>query len=205
MTICLIDVSRFITIDLAWNRDLAPAFLDSAPLTNLKTEPAARIPIVLKFASHLLRQLLLNSMKQVLQNLRDGTTIVENIPIPTVRSGQILVRTLTTLISAGTEKMLVEFGNASYLNKAKQQPEKVREVLDKIRTDGLVETVQAVRSKLDQPLTNTRSLFSTLKREGSRTLGRIALPGPFSIGSPTQPSSPTSKTASPSTSGAWHP
>ena len=49
--------------------------------------------------------------------------------------------------------MLVEFGNASYLNKARQQPEKVRDVLDKIRTDGLIETVQAVRSKLDQPLT----------------------------------------------------
>ncbi len=92
-------------------------------------------------------------MKQVLQNLRDGTTIVENVPIPTVRSGQILVRSLATLISAGTERMLVEFGNASYLNKARQQPEKVREVLDKIRTDGLIETVQAVRSKLDQPLT----------------------------------------------------
>src|SRR5690606_29556585 len=57
-----------------------------------------------------------------------------------------------TLISAGTERMLVDFGRASYLEKARQQPEKVRQVLDKVRTDGLLTTVEAVRSKLGQPI-----------------------------------------------------
>ena len=114
-------------------------------------------------------------MKQILHNLRDGTTIVENVPIPTVRAGQILVRSLATLISAGTEKMLVDFGNASYINKARQQPEKVREVIDKIQTDGLIETIEAVTSKLDQPLTTGYCNVGIIAEIGSRA-------GAFSVG-----------------------
>lgn len=91
-------------------------------------------------------------MKQVLQDLRTGATYVENVPCPQVLPGQVLIRTLQTLVSAGTEKMLVDFGKASLIEKARQQPDKVRMVLDKIRTDGLVPTVEAVRAKLDQPI-----------------------------------------------------
>lgn len=91
-------------------------------------------------------------MKQVLQNLRDGTTEVAQVPCPRARAGQLLIRTSRTLVSAGTERMLVDFGKAGLIDKARQQPDKVRMVLDKVRTDGLLPTLEAVRNKLDQPL-----------------------------------------------------
>lgn len=75
-----------------------------------------------------------------------------DVPCPKPASGQLLIRTTASLISAGTERMLVDFGKASLLNKARQQPDKVRMVLDKVRTDGLLPTLTAVRNKLDQPL-----------------------------------------------------
>ena len=91
-------------------------------------------------------------MKQVLQRLRDGTTEVADVPCPAAGRGQLLIRTSRTLVSAGTERMLVDFGKASWIDKARQQPDKVRMVIDKIRTDGLWPTLDAVRNKLDQPL-----------------------------------------------------
>lgn len=91
-------------------------------------------------------------MKQILQSLKDGTTTLADVPAPKVAAGQLLIHTSTTLVSAGTERMLVEFGKASWLDKARQQPDKVRMVLDKVRTDGLATTFEAVKSKLDQPL-----------------------------------------------------
>ncbi|MDF1760594.1 MAG: bi-domain-containing oxidoreductase [Coxiellaceae bacterium] len=91
-------------------------------------------------------------MKQVMQNLANGDTEVIDSPVPQCGSKKCLIKTSKTLISAGTEKMLVNFGKASYLQKAKQQPDKVKEVLNKIKTDGLLQTIDAVKSKLDQPL-----------------------------------------------------
>ena len=91
-------------------------------------------------------------MKQVLQSLKDGSTNVAEVPCPHVGSGRLLIQTTRTLISAGTERMLVDFGKAGLLDKARQQPEKVRMVLNKVRTDGLLPTVEAVLSKLDQPM-----------------------------------------------------
>ncbi|MDC1089800.1 bi-domain-containing oxidoreductase [Emcibacteraceae bacterium] len=91
-------------------------------------------------------------MKQVLQDLAKGTSIVADVPRPRCKAGHILVQTSKSLISAGTERMLVDFGRSGYIEKARQQPEKVKMVLDKIKTDGLLPTIDAVRSKLDQPL-----------------------------------------------------
>ena len=91
-------------------------------------------------------------MKQILQSLSTGDTQLLDLPSPPNRAGHLLIRTHTTLVSAGTERMLVEFGQANWLDKARQQPDKVRQVLDKVRTDGLVTTLEAVQSKLDQPL-----------------------------------------------------
>lgn len=91
-------------------------------------------------------------MKQILQDLKKGGTDVVDVPAPRVKAGHVLVRTRVSLISAGTERMLVEFGRSNLLDKARQQPDKVRMVLDKVRTDGLVPTIRAVQSKLDQPL-----------------------------------------------------
>jgi hypothetical protein len=69
-----------------------------------------------------------------------------------VGRGKLLIGTTRTLVSAGTERMLIEFGKAGWIDKARQQPDKVRMVLDKIKTDGLLPTVDAVFNKLDQPL-----------------------------------------------------
>ncbi|CCH51616.1 oxidoreductase domain protein [Fibrisoma limi BUZ 3] len=91
-------------------------------------------------------------MKQLVQNLKTGETVLEDVPAPQVRRGQVLIRTRRSLVSLGTERMLVEFGKASLIAKARQQPDKVKQVLDKIRTDGLVPTLEAVFRKLDQPL-----------------------------------------------------
>ncbi|MBC7285687.1 bi-domain-containing oxidoreductase [Hoeflea sp.] len=91
-------------------------------------------------------------MKQLLQSLKDGTTELADVPAPRVAPGQLLIHTTNSLVSAGTERMLVEFGQANWFDKARQQPDKVRMVLDKARTDGLAATFEAVQSKLDQPL-----------------------------------------------------
>lgn len=91
-------------------------------------------------------------MKQILQSLKTGGTEVANLPIPSTKRGQLLIKTTHSLVSAGTERMLVEFGKAGWIEKARQQPDKVRMVLDKIKTDGLQPTLEAVFNKLDQPL-----------------------------------------------------
>lgn len=91
-------------------------------------------------------------MKQILQNLKTGATEIIEVPVPAVGRGQILIQTTCTLLSAGTERMLVDFGKAGWIEKARQQPEKVKQVLDKIRTDGLMPTVEAVFNKLDEPM-----------------------------------------------------
>jgi len=67
--------------------------------------------------------------------MKTGETILEEVPAPLVRSGHLLIQTSRSLVSLGTEKMLVEFGNASLIQKARQQPDKVKMVLDKIRSD----------------------------------------------------------------------
>ncbi|MCP4408679.1 MAG: Gfo/Idh/MocA family oxidoreductase [Gammaproteobacteria bacterium] len=91
-------------------------------------------------------------MKQILQSLKSGETAITDVPCPAVQPGQLLIRTHKTLVSAGTERMLVDFGKAGWVNKARQQPDKVKQVLDKMKTDGVMPTVETVLNKLDQPL-----------------------------------------------------
>ncbi len=91
-------------------------------------------------------------MKQIIQNLKTGETVLGNIPAPRVHEGQVLIQTSRSLVSLGTERMLVEFGKANLIDKARQQPDKVKMVLDKIRSDGLLPTLEAVFNKLGQPL-----------------------------------------------------
>lgn len=91
-------------------------------------------------------------MKQVLQNLKDGSTRLADVPAPCKVVGQLLINSLNSLVSAGTERMLIDFGKANWIDKARQQPDKVKMVIDKVKADGLAPTIDAVRSKLDQPL-----------------------------------------------------
>ena len=93
-----------------------------------------------------------SDMKQILQDMGRGITSLTEAPAPNCSSGQLLINTSISLVSAGTERMLVDFGKASYLAKARQQPEKVKMVLEKVQTDGLMTTFEAVQSKLAQPL-----------------------------------------------------
>lgn len=91
-------------------------------------------------------------MKQIIQDLKSGATILEEVPVPALKSGCVLIKTTRTLVSLGTERMLVEFGKANLIDKARQQPDKVKQVLDKLRTDGVMPTLEAVFNKLGQPL-----------------------------------------------------
>ena len=91
-------------------------------------------------------------MKQILQSLESGVTKIIEIPSPKLTSGAIKIDSLVSLISPGTERMLVDFGKSSYLSKARKQPEKLEMVFNKINTDGLFNTIDAVKSKLDQPI-----------------------------------------------------
>ena len=91
-------------------------------------------------------------MKQLIQNLKNGQTLLEEVPTPQVKSGAVLIKTTHSLVSLGTERMLVEFGKASLIDKARQQPDRVRQVLDKMKTDGIIPTLEAVFNKLNQPL-----------------------------------------------------
>jgi predicted dehydrogenase/threonine dehydrogenase-like Zn-dependent dehydrogenase len=112
-------------------------------------------------------------MKQILQSLKTGTTELAEIPCPAVKRGHLLIRTSYTLVSAGTERMLVEFGKANWLDKARQQPDKVLMVLDKIKTDGLIPTVEAVFNKLDQPLPLGYSNVGTVLEAGAGISGFV--------------------------------
>ena len=91
-------------------------------------------------------------MKQILQDLSNGDTLLSSVPAPIADGRNLLIKTSTSLVSAGTERMLVDFGKANFIQKARSQPEKVQMVLDKVVNDGLVATYDAVKSKLNQPI-----------------------------------------------------
>ena len=91
-------------------------------------------------------------MKQLLQDLRSGETRVLDVPIPTPGPGTVLVRTGASLVSAGTERMIVEFAEKSLIGKARSRPDLVRQILDKARREGLLTTVEAAFNRLDQPM-----------------------------------------------------
>ncbi|HEX9028417.1 MAG TPA: zinc-binding alcohol dehydrogenase, partial [Anaerolineales bacterium] len=90
-------------------------------------------------------------MKQLLQNLRTGETSVVDVPIPQPQPGFALVQTAASLVSAGTERTLVEFAGKSLVGKARSRPDLVRQVIDKARREGLLSTVEAAFNRLDQP------------------------------------------------------
>src|SRR4030095_9668628 len=91
-------------------------------------------------------------MKQVLQNIRDGNTSVVEVPIPTPRAGMALVQVSASLVSAGTERMVVEFAEKSLLGKARARPDLARQMLDKARREGLLTTLDAAFNRLAQPM-----------------------------------------------------
>jgi predicted dehydrogenase/threonine dehydrogenase-like Zn-dependent dehydrogenase len=91
-------------------------------------------------------------LKQVLQHIRSGTLAVEVLPERCAAAGELLIANRASIISAGTEKMVLELTKKSLLGKARERPDQVRRVLDKIRQEGLVNTFRQVREKLDEPM-----------------------------------------------------
>jgi len=90
-------------------------------------------------------------MKQILQDMAKGYTVIKEAPSPQVSSNNLIINTRVSLISSGTERMLLDFGKANYFEKARQQPDKVKMVFEKVATDGFLSTVDAVKSKLSEP------------------------------------------------------
>lgn len=91
-------------------------------------------------------------MKQVLQNMKTGKTTVEEVPVPEPRPGQALVQVAASLVSAGTERMVVEFAEKSLVGKARSRPDLARQVVDKMKREGVLPTIQAAFDRLDQPM-----------------------------------------------------
>lgn len=91
-------------------------------------------------------------MKQVINDLRSGDIKLIETPRPNCKKGHLLIQSQNSLISSGTERMVVEFGRANILSKAQSRPDKVAEVLNKLRTDGLLPTMEAVFSRLEEPI-----------------------------------------------------
>ncbi|GAB4547316.1 MAG: bi-domain-containing oxidoreductase [Anaerolineales bacterium] len=91
-------------------------------------------------------------MKQLLQNVKNGKTTVEEIPVPVPHAGQALVQVAASLVSAGTERMVVEFAEKSLVGKARSRPDLVKQVLEKAKREGVVPTLQAALNRLDQPM-----------------------------------------------------
>lgn len=110
-------------------------------------------------------------MIQVLQDLRTGEIVCEDVPSPLCQPGHLLIQSSCSLISAGSERMMLEFGKANFLEKARKRPEDVRGVLNKIRTDGLVPTLQAVASRLAEPMPMGYSNVGVVREIGSDVEG----------------------------------
>ncbi len=91
-------------------------------------------------------------MKQIVQSLKNGEISLYEVPVPICKDGEVLIKTKNSLISSGTERMLLEFGKGGLIKKARSQPERVRQALDKVKTDGVIPTLNSIRSKLDTPL-----------------------------------------------------
>ncbi len=110
-------------------------------------------------------------MKQLLQNMRDGRTTVADVPQPAPRPGMALVRTAASLVSAGTERMVVEFAEKSLLGKARSRPDLVRQIIDKARREGLLTTIQSAFNRLDQPMVLGYSSAGTIVDVGAGLKG----------------------------------
>ncbi len=91
-------------------------------------------------------------MRRIMQNLKDGATFIEELPHPSAKKHHCVIRSSCSLVSPGTEKMLIRFGKAGWIEKLRQQPDKVGQVLEKIQHEGLLPTLEAVQRKMDQPV-----------------------------------------------------
>lgn len=114
-------------------------------------------------------------MKQIVQSARSGRLTLRDVPEPQVRAGHLLVETRASLISAGTERMVVDFARKSLAAKAQARPDLVRKVLEKARRDGIMATFQAVMARLDEPMPLGYSAAGTVVAVGRGLEGQYAI------------------------------
>ena len=105
-------------------------------------------------------------MKQIVQNMKSGETQVVNVPVPIIQPGFLLIRTSASLVSAGTERMLVSFAEKNLLGKAQSRPDLMKQVLEKANREGILTTVNAAFNRLDRPLTLGYSSAGTVIQVG---------------------------------------
>ena len=110
-------------------------------------------------------------MRQVLQNVKTGETALETVPPPTLKSKGVRVRTAASLISAGTEKMLIDLAQKSYLGKATARPDLAKKVLQKVRKEGVWNTFQKVMSKMERPMPLGYSAAGIVEQVGEEVRG----------------------------------
>ena len=103
-------------------------------------------------------------MKQLLQSMRDGESKVVEVPIPTPQPGMVLVKTAASLVSAGTERMVVEFAERSLIGKVRARPDLAKQVIDKARREGVLSTLDAAFNRLDQPMALSAGEVYIVKR-----------------------------------------
>ena len=113
-------------------------------------------------------------MKQVIQNMRDGKTVVVEVPAPCARPGMALVHTAVSLVSAGTERMVVDFAGKNLIGKAQARPDLVRQVIDKARREGVLPTLKSALNRLDKPNSSSPCTDRTGRPEArARPIARV--------------------------------
>ena len=121
-------------------------------------------------------------MNQVLQNINSGELTLETVPPPALHDGGVRVRTAASLISAGTEKMLIDLAQKSLIGKAQARPDLVRQVIGKAKKEGLLNTYRNVRSKMEKPMPLGYSAAGVVEAMGTDVHGlqvgdRVAIAG----------------------------
>ncbi|MBS1615860.1 MAG: bi-domain-containing oxidoreductase [Bacteroidetes bacterium] len=122
-------------------------------------------------------------MKQIILPFRNGQPELIEAPVPNLLPGEVLIRNTASVVSPGTERMLIEFGKAGWIGKLRAQPERAQQVLQKMKTDGFLATLRAVKGKLDRPISLGYSSAGIVLAVGSgiqdiRPGDRVASNGP---------------------------
>lgn len=105
--------------------------------------------------------------------MRTGESVVAEVPAPAVRRGELLIAVSSSLVSAGTERMVVDFASKNVLEKARSRPDLVRQTVEKARRDGVLQTFEAVQNRLDQPMALGYSVSGTVIEAGADVSGFV--------------------------------